>query len=222
MKKFISCAIFFFLSATGFGQMNILDFVHKINADKYWAADIIASDTVVDLKNSYLKIVSNVFDNEEIVFQSVAFYNDDSSVIIALTGLFQDEQCGFHKSVFLEYSAKNDTFVDVSDKILPNLDFNLFLKKAKVKKLLLPYFDEVKSVYLGKEATFDDFVSEIYSTYCIIPPKGIIMTVTLDICDYIPNNQVSIKQKVWNAIETDFENVQMKYDKKKKVFVLIP
>jgi len=210
------------MAATCYGQKSITDFIQKIPLGKSYSGNVGPGDTIVDIKNGYMEIM-DVGEVKVVLLQMAMFNNADSTVTIAVTGLFSDMQCDSHYSTFYEYSNKTDSIKKIAaDNVLPDIDINMLLKKSKALSILSPYLNEIKEKYLGKEATTAKVLSEIYSLHYLLGSRGPRMIVTLDVCDYIPMNEVPIKETDWRIIETDFKDLNLRYDEKKKAFVLVP
>lgn len=210
------------MTASCFGQKNITDFIERIPLGKSYSGDLGPADTIVDIKNGYMEIIA-ACDVKIVLLQMAMFNNADSTVTIAVTGLFLDSQCGFHYSSFYEYSNKTDSIKKVApEKVLPEIDINMLLEKSETLSIISPYLNEIKEKYLGKDATTAMVLSAIYSLHYKLGSRGGRMKVTLDVCDYIPMNEVPMKDSDWKIIRTDFTSLNMKYDKNKKSFVLLP
>jgi hypothetical protein len=222
MKKlFCIPVIFIFLTIHSHGQKTIIDYIKLIPLGNCYSTDLPINDTTVDEQNGYLELGCSNIEGGVVILQIKIFENADSTVTIATSGLYSDEQCQFHHTSFFEYSPKTDSVKLIPDEdILPELTLDSFLRNSKAPKILSSYLREIRKNYLGKDATLDDVLREIYSQHFIISPTENIMTISLDVCDYIPTNAVKIKDKDWKIVESNFIKLNVVHDKKKKRFVL--
>ena len=51
-----------------------------------------------------------------------------------------------------------------------------------------------------------------------MPQRGTSLIATLGVCDYIPTNEIDISTADWALIESSFQSIELKYDKKVKQF----
>lgn len=219
--KYLYLFVFMFLMAKSFAQKNINDYIKLINLNECYSNDLIETDTIVDIKNGYLEIIDARF-TKVVLAQASIFKNADSTVSIAVTGLYADMQCSAHRTMFFEYSEKTGLLKKIdANTILPKIELDALLKNSKAIKIISSYLDEIKQKYLGNEASMADVFNEIYDLHFILDAQAKGIKVTLDVCDYIPVNLVPIKESDWRKIETDFKNVMMSYDGRMKKFVLV-
>ncbi len=209
--------IFGFLCPNLFGQKNISDYIKLLPLDKCYSTDLPLTDTLVDVKNGYFEI-SNSGDPKNAIVQAAVFKNADSTVTIAITGLFQDQQCSFYHSIFYEYSKKTNRTREIpAEKILPATEIKLLLN-SKTLPIISAKLKTMKGKNPRHLAT-EDVIRELYSLHCIIPRQGSMVTVTLSICDYVLVDVRFLKNE-WEMITTDFKNQTLSYDPKRKLFIL--
>ena len=218
MKQIFFILLFSF-SVTAFPQKNIVEFLKlkdsKIKA--YSEGELMANDTVVDLKNGYYAEVKD----DEIIRQAAVFNNSDGTKTLGVTVCIWDFVCFNYVSNFYNISKLNDTLVIVEDKsILPEIKILDFIKGTSIAEVLKKYLLKLKGGYLDEEATIDDLLSELYEIKYIIPQKGTSIKAKLEVCDYIPTNEITIDEKDWEIIMNKPLILKLIYNKNSKKFHL--
>jgi hypothetical protein len=209
--------VFIFQSYSAICQDKRPDYIKRIPLDKCYSADVPPPDTFPEMKNNYLELI---YGKTEFLLQARSFKNTDSSITVFVAGMHSDQQCTFYHTYCFEYSQKTDSVKEIPvNTVLPQLHVNLFLKNSQAPKVILKYLKEIKKEYLGDNATLDDALNEFYDVRYIVSSKNEILTATLNVCDYI-TTVVSIKKADQKIIEIDFKKLYVRYDNRKKKFIL--
>lgn len=213
------------------GQVNILDCLKLKDSvfGKYQSGEHTAKNEVIDIKNGYYELEwyeedqdGNIHHNLPLL-QAAVFKNSDQTWTLGITEYHADMQCSWHKSHFYEISKNGDSIAEIEiGRILPGLNWNNFLSESLSKRVLEKYLPEIKEEYLDANATINDVLNEVYDVHYIMPRNGIHIKVGLTVCDYIPLNQVDFASQDWEIIQQDFRTLELKYDRKLKVFKLHP
>lgn len=205
------------LFSTAYSQSLIEVLVKKIPLEKYYAADIGFTDTTWNTDKNYFEIATGSGDTHTPLIQAMAFKNNDATSTLVVTGLFSDEQCSFHKTFCFTTTPGSDSLFQHT--ILPPFSINDLLAHSKAPAVLKTYLPKVKKNYLDKTATLDDLINEVYELHYHINPQTTKLELDLDVCDYIPVNQVAFKEKDWILVKTGFSKFVLAYDTGKKCFV---
>lgn len=217
MKKVI-VLIIFSSSLSIYSQNNVVDYLKlkETLVKAYFEGELMANDTVVDLKNGYYAEAND----SKIIRQATIFYNADGTKTFGVTICEWDFACFNYTSNFYNISKLNDSIVFYEDKsIIPQMRISDFIVSTSIKKTLKKYLPKFIS-YIGKEAKLEDLLLELYEIKYILPQKGTAIKATLEVCDYLPTNEIQINEEDWRIISTDFLTINLYYNKKIKKFEL--
>lgn len=208
-----------FLFSNVFAQKNIIDYLNLKDSliEKYVEGELMASDTIIDLKNGYYAEVRDA----KLIRQAAIFNNFDGTKTLGITVCEWDFACFNYESNFYHISTSNDSLILLKDNaVLPEVEILNFISGTEIKGILNKYLTILKGSYLSENATIEDLLNEIYEIKYILPQKGTKLKATLEVCDYIPTNEMSIEENDWKIITNDFLTLKFPYNKNIKNFEL--
>jgi hypothetical protein len=193
---------------------------HIPGADRV-TADIQPTDTLYDAKNQYLAYRFNN-DGEQVKLVEARLYGKPGGKqLLTVTKYSGDMQCMYYYTSFFEWDPKTDSVMPRKASIcLPALNINQFFNDSSIYRLAAKYLAPTRAAYLGDSATIDQMLHEIYSIRFYPDPKKQVMYVTLNVCDYIPRNEVGIPEADWIRFEKAFHSRRMIYNAAKLRFEL--
>lgn len=191
---------------------------HIPGADRV-TADIQATDTVYDEKSQYLAYRFNSGTEIIKLMEARLFGKPGGKQLLTITKYAGDMQCMFYYTSFFDWDPKTDSVAPRKlSTCLPELNINPFFKDSTVYRLAAKYIGPVRATYLGDSATIDQMLHEIYSIRFYPDPKKQVLYVTLNVCDYIPRNEVGIPESDWKQFENAFRAKAMIYNAGKQRF----
>jgi len=221
MKTLTLFTILILMNTLGCSQ-NILKALQLKNdlIGEYMEGELMSTDTIIDLRNGYYEEFSSVGEsNKTIIRQAAIFHNQDGSRTLGVSITEYDFVCFISKTNFYKISKSKDSITTIlNDDILPDLNIREFVLNSNIISVLNKYLPELQGNYLDSNATIDNFLSEIYNITYLLPQRGTSLIATLEVCDYIPTNEVSISSDDWLIIENNFISIELEYDKKRKRF----
>lgn len=160
-----------------------------------------AETTVLDVKNGYAAYLSSSEKDAYPIFEMAIFKQANGDSLIVVSNTIADSVCTFHQTFFLQ--RKVDSWLAVRSKVLPEFTAQMFFKDAK----LSAKFTEANKK-IGNAEKLDLHFSP--------PREGTRMKVSLDICDYVPDElaaEISFNEFIKNA-----RTVSLEWDKRKGIF----
>lgn len=193
---------------------------HLPGADRV-TADIQASDTVYDAKNQYLAYRFNSGTEIINLVEARLYGKPGGKQLLTVTKYSGDMQCMFYYTSFFDWDPKTDSVSPRrANSCLPPLNIKQFFNDSSIYRLAEKYIAPVRKAYLGDSATIEQMLHEIYSIRFYPDPKKQAMYVTLNVCDYIPRNEVGIPDGDWTQFEKAFKARKMIYNAGKQRFEL--
>lgn len=184
-------------------------------------ADIQATDTVYDAKSQYLAYRFNSGTEIIKLVEARLFGKPGGKQLLTITKYAGDMQCMFYYTSFFDWDPKTDSVIPRrASSCLPPLTINQFFNDSSIYRLAGKYLGPTRAAYLGDSATIDQMLHEIYSIRFYPEPKKQAMNVTLNVCDYIPRNEVGIPDADWSQFEKAFHARKMTYNAGKRSFEL--
>jgi hypothetical protein len=210
-------------------QVTIMDCIQLKDSvfGEYEFGELTGKNEVIDLKNCYYEIEWYEEDeqgnksNYLTLFQAVIFKNFDNTWTLGITSYDSDVVCSWHDSHFYEISKDGDSITEIDiATIMPELNWNIFLSESSSIEVIEKYMTEITDNYLSPDATLEDVLNEMYDLHYIMPKQGKIVKVELTFCDYIPQNEAAFTNEDYLIVSEDFKSVELKYNRKLKVFEL--
>lgn len=191
---------------------------HIPGADRV-TADIQPTDTVYDAKNQYLAYRFNSGNETIKLMEARLFGKPGGKQLLTITKYTGDMQCVFYYTSFFDWDPKTDSVTPRRlSSCLPLLNINQFFNDSSIYRLAEKYLGPVRATYLGDSATVDQMLHEIYSIRFYPDPKKQVLYTTLNVCDYIPRNEVGIPDADWSQFEKAFRAKAMIYNAGKQRF----
>lgn len=186
---------------------------------QYVEGELMANDTIVDLKNGYYEEFATYDENNKITTRQAALFdNHDSTRTLGITIANYDFVCYYFESSFYEILEKDSIRVLVNEEILPSFSIQEFIVDSTVFTVLNKYLPEIRKNYLDSDATMGEVLKEVYDVVFFMPEKGGGLIATLSVCDYIPTNVVTITPDDWSVIENEFAVIELEYNRTRKKF----
>lgn len=181
--------------------------------------DFNAGDTITGAENKYMAIYIYPGSDMQVLCEAKIYANSDKTTTLVITGIYSDEQCTWYSTFYYELSKKLKTFKPREEgDVVPGISIFSLMKDSKAITVLGSYLPQIKKEYLGEQADLEDVVNEVYTPHFDIDEHKNVLIVSLEVCDYIPNNEVDISEEDWKVIQTDFEKITLQYNSKEKIF----
>lgn len=223
MRPFVVLLLLILASPVSSDAQNkgsVVSLIQRIPGADRFDADISATDTIKDIPNNYICYRSASEEDTLKLFEAQLFGKPGGKQLLFVTRYSADMQCSFYHTSIFEYDRKNDTlFEKKAGEVFPDLSYSRFFRDSSVYRVAAKYIDSVRVYYLGKDATVNDMLGELYSLHFDKSKGKNEIGVTLHVCDYIPVNQVPIEFNDWLVFQTCFRPVQLVYNNRQNRFV---
>lgn len=199
-----------------------LELYYSLHPKKAAFGDITPHKEIIDIPNGYYAQPFSYDPGKNMIpanlFEATIFRNTDKTTTLVVTEYNADEQCSWNVTTFFEISSdgKNIQEKDIANYI-PKIEWKSVCKQDAIE-VVKYYLPILKGSYLSENATFEELMKEFYSFQYKLPQIGTLIKVELNICDYIPNNEITIPVEKWETILNGTKAVFLKYNKKKKTF----
>lgn len=221
-KESILTAIFIFVSAFSAAaqkqaadEWSIGDYLENL-PEKYktYSGDFPKpppkNSIILDEENGYAAILRTppegmqTFDNDHTVFEMAIFKRVKGEPLIVVSNEISDSVCVWHETFFLE--RRGNSWLEVRSRVLPQLSAQMFFKDAKLAAKFTAMNKKI-----GNRAALD--------LHFAPPRKGTQMKVSLDICDFVPDEfqpEMSFDEFTRNS-----ESLFLDWDKQKGIFQMV-
>lgn len=218
MKKILLVFILvFFAYNKGICQTkSIIDCLEIIefNIWDYSGSDIGRLDTILDIPSGYFEII----DGTDKLIQATKFNNKDGSVLLAITGYYNDCVCSNYNSKFFEISKSSNKITPInSTDLIPLqyiLEFKPYTKAWGILNRNLPSILE----NFPKCSTLNDFLAEEFPFHISLPRKGTSIEINIDMCNYVLSEEYLIKETDINHIANQDTTLILIYNNELKQF----
>lgn len=223
MRPFVVLLLLILASPVSLDAQNkgsVISLIQRLPRADRFDADISATDTIKDIPGNYICYRSTGEEDTLKLFEAQLFGKPGGKQLLFVTRYSADMQCSFYHTSIFEYDRKNDTLLEKkAGAVFPDLSYSRFFRDSSVYRVAAKYIDSVRVYYLGKEATVNDMLRELYSLHFDKSKGKNEIGVTLHVCDYIPVNQVPIEFNDWLVFQTCFRPVQLVYNNRQNRFV---
>lgn len=212
------CIVFTTWSKTNHtvGQwLNVLN----TSIDKFWDADVGTFKNEIDSNSNYFKTICE--EQDLVLCEAKVIQITKHESLLLIQGTESDEQCvHFHHFCF-QGNPLNNQINEFNLQNYFSLELDLILKylvKTETQTIIDKYLPEIKSNYLGEDATMTQVLNEFYDLKLEFNPDKSKFMITLKYCDYIPLNAVDIDVYDQEKIANGYYKMQLYFDVKKKKF----
>ncbi len=131
--------------------------------------------TLIDEKNGYAAFFDRPIKNKEAfpIFEMALFKKANGDDLLVVSNMLSDPVCTFHHTFFLKRTENG--WINVEADVMPKLPARLFFDSAKTS-----------NYYIELQKKLDN--SPELDLYFAPPRNGTTMKVSLDICDFAPDN----------------------------------
>lgn len=157
--------------------------------------------TIADTKNGYAAYLSSTAEDAFPIFEMAIFKQANGEAVVVVSNTIADPVCTTHETFFLR--RKGNVWTSVQSQILPELQTQMFFTDSKLG---------TKFQAVNRKAGNSNRLNLHFSP----PRNGIKMKVSLDICDYVPDElaaELSFDEFIRNA-----KSVVLEWDKQTGVF----
>lgn len=202
-------------------QVTLRTMLQRIPGADRVTADLQPTDTVYDAKSQYLAYRFNSGTEMVNLVEARLYGKPGGKQLLTITKYSGDMQCMYYYTSFFEWDPKTDSVTPrKTTSCLPSLNINQLFNDSSIYRLAGKYLGPTRAAYLGDSATIDQMLHEIYSIRFYPDPKKQVMNVTLNVCDYIPRNEVGIPDADWTQFEKAFKVRRMIYNAASQRFEL--
>lgn len=186
---------------------------------KYWDADVGTFKDEIDSNSNYFRTICE--DLDLILCEGKVIQLSKHESLLLIQGIESDEQCVHFRHYCFQGNPLSNQINEFKFQNYFNLELDLVLKnlvKPEIQILIDKYLPEIKSNYLGEDATLTQVLNEFYDLKLEFDPDKSKFMITLKYCDYIPLNAVDIDVSDQEKMANGYYKMQLYFNVKKRKF----